>query len=63
VTADQVELLSIPDVAQRLKVSRNQVYQLIKKHGLPACLVGNVLRVRLVKLQDWIEQREHRHAS
>lgn len=63
VTLDQVELLSIPDVAQKLKVSRKHVYHLIKKKGLPSCLVGDVLRVPLVKLHHWIEQREQLHAS
>src|SRR4051812_33552191 len=63
VTLDHVELLSIPDVAQRLKVSRNQVYQLIKKKGLPSCLIGDVLRVPLVKLHQWIEQQGQTHAS
>ncbi|HZT98096.1 MAG TPA: helix-turn-helix domain-containing protein [Ktedonobacteraceae bacterium] len=63
VTLDQVELLSIPDVAQKLKVSRKHVYHLIKRKGLPSCLVGEKLRVPLVKLHHWIEQREQPHAS
>src|SRR5690242_4421897 len=63
VTPDHVEMLNIPDVAQRLKVSRNQVYQLIKKKGLPSCLIGDVLRVPLVKLHRWIEQQEQSHVS
>jgi excisionase family DNA binding protein len=50
------ELLTIPQAAKRLKVSRNTVYRLISAGELPAVTVSSVQRVAEVDLQKYIER-------
>jgi excisionase family DNA binding protein len=51
-------LLSIPDVARLLKLSRPKVYNLIHQEGLPVMHFGRASRVSPISLQRWLEQRE-----
>jgi excisionase family DNA binding protein len=50
------EVLTIPQVAERLKVSRNTVYRLISAGQLAAVTVGSVQRVSEAHLQDYIDR-------
>lgn len=50
------EVLTIPQVAERLKVSRNTVYRLISAGELPAVTVGSVQRIAEADLQKYIER-------
>lgn len=51
-------LLSIPEVASSLKLSRAKVYMLIDCEGLPVVRFGRAVRVSVISLQWWLEQRE-----
>ena len=51
-------LLSIPEVALSLRLSRAKVYQLIDVEGLPVVRFGRAVRVSVIALEKWIEQRE-----
>jgi excisionase family DNA binding protein len=50
-------LLSIPEAAAVLRLSRTKVYQLIDVEGLPIVRFGRAVRVPCASLQQWIEQR------
>ena len=50
-------LLSIPEVARSLRLSRAKVYRLIYYEGLPVMHFGRAVRVSVIALQDWLEQR------
>lgn len=50
------ELLTIPQVAERLKVSRNTVYRLISAGELPVVEVGSVSRVSEKALQEYVDR-------
>jgi excisionase family DNA binding protein len=50
-------LLSIPEAATVLRLSRTKVYQLIDVEGLPIVRFGRAVRVPRASLQRWIEQR------
>jgi len=50
-------LLNIPEVAASLRLSRAKVYRLIYYEGLPVVHFGRSVRVSVIALQDWIEQR------
>ena len=54
----QFMLLSIPQVAARLGLSRTKVYALIATEGLPVVSFGRALRVRPASLDRWLELRE-----
>lgn len=50
------EVLTIPQVAERLKVSRNTVYRLIAAGALAVTEVGSVSRVSEEALAAYIER-------
>jgi excisionase family DNA binding protein len=51
-------LLSVPDVAELLGVSRAQVYRFIERNGLPALRLSNrVQRFRERDIEQWLENR------
>jgi len=50
------EVLTIPQVADRLKVSRNTVYRLISAGELPVVEVGSVSRINEDDLKAYIDR-------
>ena len=56
--AVQPLLLSIPEVAASLRLSRAKVYRLIYYEGLPVVHFGRSARVSVLALQEWLERRE-----
>jgi excisionase family DNA binding protein len=53
-------LLTVPEVAESLRVCRKTVYNLMVFEGLPWVLLGGCRRVRFDALQAWVEEREQR---
>ena len=52
-------LLTIPQVARSLGVSRAMVYVLIaKKDGIPVVRLGRAVRVSMASLRKWVEAQE-----
>jgi excisionase family DNA binding protein len=50
------QLLTVADVASLLQLSRVQVYELIKRGGLPSLKINGARRIQPAKLKAWIEQ-------
>lgn len=58
-THDTQKLLTSDDVARMLRVKRRTVYDLIRRHGLPALRVGErAYRLRLAAAQRWVQEQE-----
>jgi excisionase family DNA binding protein len=55
--AIQPLFLDIPQVCESLRLSRATVYRLIYYKGLPVVHFGRSVRVPVIALQDWLEQR------
>ena len=53
----QDEILTLPEVAQLLKVAEKTVYSMAQKGQLPAFKVGGQWRFKRVDLDAWIEQQ------
>lgn len=51
----QEQILTIPEVAKYLKVSRSKVYSLVAKRTLPYVKLGRNVRIRASDLRAWIE--------
>jgi len=51
-------LLTIPETAASLRLSRAKVYQLIDFEELPVVRFGRAVRVSAKALEQWIERRE-----
>lgn len=56
--APQPLLLTIPEVATCLRISRAKAYVLVRRKVLPSVLVGRSKRVSITTLQRWIEEHE-----
>ena len=51
-------LLRIPEVAESLRLSRAEVYKLISVEGLPVVRFGRAVRVSVIALNGWLQERE-----
>jgi excisionase family DNA binding protein len=56
-------LLSVPEVARSLGLGRTKVYELIATEGLPVVRFGRAVRVSVISLHRWVEQREKQSLS
>lgn len=54
----QDEILTLPEVAQLLKVAEKTVYSMAQKGHLPAFKVGGQWRFKRVDLDQWIEHQK-----
>jgi excisionase family DNA binding protein len=50
-------LLTVPEAARLLRISRNLAYELVAKGELPAVRFGRVIRVPRRSLEDWITRQ------
>ena len=60
--AIQPLLLTVPEVAESLRVCRRTVYNLMASAGLPWVVIGGSRRVCLDSLQRWLKERERQGA-
>ncbi len=51
-------LLTIPEAAMSLRLSRAKVYRLIDFEDLPVVRFGRAVRVSVKALEQWLERRE-----
>lgn len=52
-------LLTIPQVAQRLKVSTYRAYELARQGLLPSIKLGKAVRVRVSAIDEYLAKLEH----
>jgi len=50
-------ILTIPEVARYLKVSKAKVYDLVSKNEIPHLKIGRNVRIRQADLQVWVEKQ------
>ena len=60
---DQRELLRAADVAPLLGVTSGRVYQLIAAGVIPACRVGNAVRIPRAAWEAWLRDHSERAIS
>jgi excisionase family DNA binding protein len=62
--SSQQLLLTIPQAAQRLGISRAMLYSLIaKKKGPPVVHLGRAVRIPATSLHKWVEEQEQEQCS
>ena len=55
---DEQSLLTIPDVAERLRMKPASVYELVRRGDLPSIRIGpRQVRISVAQLRLWIEAR------
>ena len=54
-TIKRDEILTVPEMADYLKMSQSNIYYLIARNELPHIKIGRNVRVRLSDLLRWLE--------
>lgn len=54
---EELNVLTIPQLAEYLQVGRNQAYALTKTPGFPYIQIGKQLRVPKTLLEEWITKK------
>ena len=57
-----MELLTVPEVAQRLKLSKSKVYLLCQQGQIPTITLGKSVRIPLRELEEWLSQQIQQEA-
>ena len=60
---DHALCVSIEQAAELLSLSRQKVYELIDREGLPVVRFGKSVRIRIASLEAWLIQREEAQQS
>ncbi len=50
-------ILTIPEVARYLKISKSKIYNLVSKKEIPHLKIGRNVRIRQTDLQMWMEKQ------
>ncbi len=50
------EIMTIPEVARYLKISKSKIYYLVQKKQIPHIRLGRNVRIKGTELLDWIEK-------
>jgi excisionase family DNA binding protein len=53
---DGNEILTVPMVAEYLKISKAKIYYLVKRKEIPHFRIGRNVRIRWNDLQAWLEK-------
>lgn len=54
-----MELLTVPEVALRLRLSKSKVYLLCQQGQIPTITLGKSVRVPLDELEEWLRAQMH----
>ena len=56
---DQLDtIMTIPEVAIYLKMSKSKIYSLIQRRKMPHVRIGRNVRVRVGDLASWLEKQK-----
>jgi len=50
-------ILTIPEVARYLKVSKSKIYSLVSRQEIPHLKIGRNVRIRQADLQMWMKKQ------
>lgn len=49
------EIMTIPEVARYLKISKAKIYYMVQGHELPVIRIGRNVRIRRSDLEKWLQ--------
>ena len=52
--SDDTRLMTVPEAAKLLRISRNLAYELVARGEIPAIRLGRVIRVPRSTLEQWL---------
>jgi putative molybdopterin biosynthesis protein len=51
-----VELYTIPEIAEMLKISKNKIYKLVRNGEIPHLRIQKNVRIRKKDLEAWLDR-------
>ena len=51
------EILTVPEVAEYLKISRSKMYLMVQRGLIPYVKIGRNVRIRVSDLQEWMSDK------
>ena len=52
-------ILTVPETAEYLKLSKSKVYNLVQRNQIPHLKIGKNVRIRRSDLLKWLEKKAH----
>ena len=52
------KILTVPDIARYLRISRSAAYELVHETDFPALILGRKIRVRRESFLSWLDMQE-----
>ena len=53
----EVKLLTVEETCHSLRISRSQLYKMLKTGEIPSLHIGKAVRIREQDLRDWITSK------
>ena len=53
------EILTVAEVAARLRVGKQRAYEIFNEQGFPSFRVGKFLRVKACDFDQWVEEQKN----
>ena len=50
-------LLTVPEVAEELRIARSYAYRLVHENSIPSVRIGRSVRVPRAALERWVDER------
>ena len=57
------EIMTVPEVAKYLKISKSKLYYLIQKRKIPHIKIGRNVRIRGSDLANWLERQQDSYSQ
>jgi excisionase family DNA binding protein len=54
-------LITVPEAARRLAISRSYLYQCLQRGALPSVRIGRARRIRVTDLEVFVERLRNEH--
>lgn len=54
-------LITVPEAARRLAISRSYLYQYLQRGRLPSVCIGRARRIRVADLEAFVERLDEEH--
>lgn len=51
------DLLTVPEMAKMLKISRSKAYELLKEKGFPVIKIGKCIRISKKSVFSWLNMQ------
>lgn len=58
----EVEVLTVPDIARYLRISRSAAYELVRRNDFPAIRINSTIRIMRSSFENWLSKQENGQA-